>query len=653
MSRRRLLAILCASEDRGATLILSAVFMVVVVIIAAIVIDLGHERMMRRSAQSVADMAALAGSQTLSQPEGPMPVEACQEALEYLKLNISHLPASAAMPCTSIDDGLPVSADGAVSCTEDTPRRTITDGGTARPYVLTISWPIPDADIADDRVSDPRGLREFDGREPDDQCDRFAVDVQIEQSRFFSRFLSDGDLSGSAEAVARRLPYSDVRIPNLWLLEPYECDVLKVSGTTTRLRVGDLDTSGLITADSDGSACRNNTYVIDTEGGAQVDAIPNLEPPGNPNELDPPGEISLYAMRSGQLGCVSDPATGNVNACNPASVAGGSGVPGIDPEPQRRPTRATRAPVDWTYNCKEGYPEYHDITIVDCAEGSSRPPYVDLLHEWVSSNVTSASQPGGWTRYGDDPGEPCNLGNNADAVLSGNVVVDCKPLRLSSTGVFAVTGGNVVFRHGVVMTGGTLVVNRSVQVDGAGKVLRDASGKPTVGPSTAPTDLPASECSTGAGFLTSCFKHAAATAAWMYQVEGNFDMRGGAVRLSDVTFVQEVPSTGTNDLRASSAGVDVAWSAPSGGPFRGLALWSESSSTAYGIGGSGATIDLEGVFFTPEAYPFTLTGGSSLQPQAAQFVSRTLKVTGGGTLALRPLGAPLVELPPPASVLIR
>jgi hypothetical protein len=196
--------------------------MIVVVIIAAIVVDLGHERALRRQAQSVSDLAVLAGTQALVQPQGAAPTEACEEALQFIRLNIENLPGSASIPCGDLAAGLGVNAEGGVNCDADTVRRDVTDGGTAAPNVLRISWPIPDADIFDGLISDPQGLREFHGHNADDQCDRFAVDVQIDQPRFFSAFLQGGSLSGTAEAVARRLPNEDTRAPTLRLQEPLD-----------------------------------------------------------------------------------------------------------------------------------------------------------------------------------------------------------------------------------------------------------------------------------------------------------------------------------------------------------------------------------------------------------------------------------------------
>jgi hypothetical protein len=111
---------------------------------------------------------------------------------------------------------------------------------------------------------------------------------------------------------------------------------------------------------------------------------------------------------------------------------------------------------------------------------------------------------------------------------------------------------------------------------------------------------------------------------------------GGAVDLNHV-FVYG----GTGSVAFS--GAPPVWSAPTEGPFKGLAYWSDMPKTANSnylssftiTGGSGAA--LTGVFFTPEALPFKLAGGGNWGQQQAQFIAYDLTVTGGGILQMAPL----------------
>jgi hypothetical protein len=108
---------------------------------------------------------------------------------------------------------------------------------------------------------------------------------------------------------------------------------------------------------------------------------------------------------------------------------------------------------------------------------------------------------------------------------------------------------------------------------------------------------------------------------------------------------------GTTSVLKGSGGSPPAWSAPSEGPFAGLALWAEAPG-AYTISG-GAGVTLRGTFFTPFADELTLTGGGNWGQQNAQFISYRLKVTGGSVLTMAPDPTSAVILPPSAATLIR
>ena len=62
---------------------------------------------------------------------------------------------------------------------------------------------------------------------------------------------------------------------------------------------------------------------------------------------------------------------------------------------------------------------------------------------------------------------------------------------------------------------------------------------------------------------------------------------------------------------------------------------------------------LTGVFFTPYAHPFKITGSGNMGQQSAQFVSQQLVVTGGGSLTMTPDPNNSISLPPKGGILIR
>ncbi len=88
-------------------------------------------------------------------------------------------------------------------------------------------------------------------------------------------------------------------------------------------------------------------------------------------------------------------------------------------------------------------------------------------------------------------------------------------------------------------------------------------------------------------------------------------------------------------------------------PFEDLGLWVEAGGTANGLAG-GASTRLAGVFFLPNADPFSLTGGGSLPIDlSAQFVSTSLKVSGGATVNLVPNPEDSIPVRIPDILLVR
>jgi hypothetical protein len=172
------------------------------------------------------------------------------------------------------------------------------------------------------------------------------------------------------------------------------------------------------------------------------------------------------------------------------------------------------------------------------------------------------------------------------------------------------------------MTGGSLSIN---------------TANPTV-------NLP-STCAP-ATFTTSCFANSSAGAAFAYTRSGSWNLTGGTVALNHVMHYEA-----SGFLKMASADPPT-WLAPTQGPFLGLSFWSELSSNRFSItGGSG--MNLSGLFFTPEAAPFSLAGGGTWGQQSAQFISYQLAISGGSTAAFVPDPTTAFTIPPTAGFLIR
>src|SRR5205807_1152452 len=164
---RRLLA--RSREEQGFVLVLFALLMVALLGVAAVVVDLGQQRSSRRSAQAIADLAALGGGKSLSAGD---PGQACVDAITYLNMNVQDLSPkiTASTFCTST-------------------------------------------------------------------------------------------LQTSRTAIVKMTNSIGSRIPALWLLDPYGCTPLSISGGA-QLTLGDASASppipGVATIDSDGTQCSQN-----------------------------------------------------------------------------------------------------------------------------------------------------------------------------------------------------------------------------------------------------------------------------------------------------------------------------------------------------------------------------------------------------------
>ena len=576
-------------NDRGAVLVISAAVMVALLALAAIVVDLGLSRARRGSAQSAVDLAALAAGDGLATDPAPDIGRACADAASYLRSNADDMPATMTVDCSSLP---PV-------CSASTAPSISTDGGTGGRYTVEITYPVPDAMISDGRVTDSSGRRVNDGA----ACERMMVAIEGEFDTIFAGILGESKLDVGASAVVHQIPAVKRRAPSLWLLDPYGCDVLSVQGGSS-VTVGSATVGGLVTIDSDASACSGNSYTIDAGGAStRIAAVPDT--------TDPAGEISLYAMEYFQTDC----ATGELHACDPADVNDGL----VYPQPQRRPSRVTRAPVDHTWNCRTTsdstggvYPSYWGLSIPPCA-GTPGSNYIDQLQ----TEVGASGAPSGFQRWSDSYG--CN-NPTVVAPLPGNWWVDCSTFKLTSASV-EFSGGNVIFDGGISMTGGALAFN-------------------TANPAPALTTF----CLYA---IAGCLDQSSVGAAWVYMRPGaNLTMTGGVLTANQTTIYQH------SGYFSVAGGSPPIWNAPTEGPFRGLAAWSELSSNKFQING-GASMNLKGTFFTPEASPISISGGAPVVPQGAQFVTYRVAVSGGASLTLEPNPDTLITLPESAPTLIR
>jgi len=556
----------------------------------ALIVDLGVVRAQARLDQSVADLAALSAGPGLAANN---PTTACKAAVNYINTNAKLSPSiNATSFCAQ--SGNDVSK---TTCTGGTLSQA-TPSATVGSYTLSVHFPVPASEITDSAISG--GARVNDGT----ACQRLRVVISAVNSRLFSRVFGSGALATTRSATVRPSTTKSQQTPALWLLDPTGCVALSVGGGS-QLTVGTSTIAGVVTVDSDGSTCPSNQDTISVSGaGTFLHAIPTSG--------STVGSVELLALPVGSTLC-SDP------ACNAADVSSGR----LSPQPVAEGARATRAAVDWRYNCKSGYPLYHTVVISDCPYQSTSSAYIDLL----KAAIGTSGIPAGTTTYQRwSTAHSCNP--SGTTTVSGNWLVDCSNgLSIGNGTNVTFSGGNVIFDGGVSMTGGTLSIN-------------------TANPNNLGLPLSCKPPSAGGTVTTPCIEQSSTNASIVYVRNGDININGGTPTFNHVTVVQ------LGGVVKITGGAPPTWSAATEGPFDELGLWSETSSNKYQING-GAGVQLTGVFFTPEAAPFSLSGNGNWGQQNAQFISYQFSVSGGGTLTMAPDPNKFVQPPARTGMLIR
>lgn len=591
-------------NERGTFIVLWGLLCASMLTMVAIVVDLGSVRATRREVQSVADLAALAGGEELSTATGLHPYEACTRAIDYLNDNLPNLssPVSASGFCDQ--QGKAVAKTPCTFGGLGAGPAKLT--GTAGEYAVELWYPVSNDELT---ALDPStGLRSDDGA----PCERMRVIVSRTTDSFFAGVVGQQKLAAHASAVVRRAPATESEIPALWLLDPHNCNSLVVSGGAD-VTVGTDAIRGVVTIDSDGADsptgdCTSSSKVTLDANSGKLRATPLT---GNDA-----GVISLYAMPKGATTCGSgSPAA---HDCQEADISDGS----ISPRPVRRDERATRAPVDWKYNCKTNYPTYRTSTngkvrIDNCRNASALGGTGVASYDIVDSLLGAVgTTPQGYNRYNG----PCTI-SSPKVFPAGNWYIPC-------------TGGFVA-QSNVTFTAGNVVFDGPVS-------LAPLTGSMSLQSNYGNTNPPLAGCE-----ATACAFDSSPNAAIFFIRNGNLSVTGGATfDLHNTVVFQK------NGFFKFTGNGTPKWIAPTEGPFASLALWNETDSANFVLSG-GSEMSLSGVFFTPYAHPFKIAGGSPASQQDAQFVSQQVVITGGAVLHLSPQQNQAVPLDPPAAFLIR
>jgi hypothetical protein len=529
------------------------------------------------------------------------PLQACQDAIAYVNSNAKGMPAiTASTFCQQSGNSVTSTTCSGGALSEAMP--TVTRGR----FNVSIHYPVPDAEIADPRITGAR----LNDKLP---CDRMRVVISATDPSFFGGIVGPRSYTTSRSATAVSTPGWQTRTPALWLLDPKGCTALSVGGGSD-IEVGTSTVAGVVTLDSDGSRCTGSQYTVNVSGaGSKLHALDGLTT----------GYIGLNALPPGATNCTG-------SACDPANVS--SGV--LLPQPQAAGERATRAPMDWRFNCKSSYPPFPALqsptavyTSAPCPDTATRGPYIDDLNSALATAGTTA--PAGYTTLTD-----CSpSGTN---VYSGNYWVNCNSGYSIGNGTdVSFTGGNVIFTGDLKMTGGGSV---TINAQLAGGTYNDLSNPIS--------NLSGSCLSPGTG--SPCLTASSKNAAFVYFTSGGLNFTGGSFHANHTAIVM----TAASGQVKAAGGAPPTWTAPTEGPFAALSLWAEGKNGPFQING-GAGVTLGGAFFTPEGVMSISGGGVWAVPENAQFIAYQLGVSGGATLKLSPDPETAISAPPSVGLLIR
>ncbi len=633
-----------ADDETGAIILMAAVILLAMLAMSAVVVDLAFMRHDKRASQTAADMGAIAGAFAL--PLSPHSTaggtQACEDAWAYVVENTPIANGAGGDPCADPDEG-----DFDQPCVLDesgVPEQVNVAVGEVDPYHVTITWPVPPG-MVDDQA---------DGS-ADKPCELIAVQIERVRGFFFAGLWGLSEGFTTAPAVASSDPGDDSGIPALIVLDPHECDALRAEGQgqvwveyvpafdpETGEPQGRFnedtgeweDAPGLIGVDTDasGTCGSSQPYALDA-GTGQGEVKAGVDENGEFKD----GDIWIHALAGENA----------AKAYRESNVTDGRVAP--RPSPVFAPI--TRRPVDHRYNCKAAYPnestefvKHPDIPRCEPTDdehgGEPRGPFVDRLRDGHEADDEddgyrgSGPPPGDFIRYTEymqvvhGIAGSCQLASEAGLIhldphderwndekgTDGDDWegwwVDC-PNQFRTLADVVFSGGDVVF-DGDVRAGseGALYVN--YDLDGA--TLKEREEDFVV--FLRDGDITKSAQSTLA------FNRSA-----VFLDDGRINLGGGAQH------------------------GELTWTAPRDGPFRALALWSESGAL-HEMDGQG-DLRLRGVFFAPNATIEFDGQGGQLNRANAQFLSFRLTMKGQGTLVLRPDPAEAIEVPLPGAELVR
>lgn len=642
-----------AGDEQGTTLVICSFVLIGLMTAAGLVVDFGLVRADRQQNKSAADLAVAAGMRSLEFGGYPAPFRGVCEAIKYLKVN--HPQLTALTTTGKFKNGNNVAIASSDPCTTAAPewkQLCTANKDTWAVYEDTIGginvkikngYDLSDGGYADET------LVSGDGGDPDlANCDHLAVEISETETPGFGKLAYAGNLTSRIRSVGRITQAIDVQaVIALLLLEREDCDALDFSGTNSAVQVKGYQTRpGIIHADSIGTGDDCSNQILNGVAASTGPPLNYTGPSiladraesGTPIE---PGHISV-AAKSGIPGAIPGnaatscpdtvvgvPSSGVWSSASPGPCVTGSSRKGrinVDILFRRRivdlraeavtrtgwipsPPGQRTVPASYAiYNCNPPASVPERYVFIDCSNFNNAVTFTHNDAEIVFGGEISGSR----DMIFQNPAKiyvkgaisrqnglfSVNAGSSADCTARGGVSGD----RSKSTKLVVVNGR---------LSGSGGSINRLCQTT---VLLADGNTSGSC------PNVPAIPTTNGVHPYDNCFG-------------GNVGLSGGG------SFDWTAPNASDNPMQ---------WDDPNDtvylDDFEGLALWTEAQS-GNALSGGGTNV-MKGVFFLPNADPFTIDGGASQAIERdAQFIIRKLKMTGNGLLTMRPNPVDSVSFP--------
>ncbi|MEO7844092.1 MAG: hypothetical protein ABIR82_02020 [Nocardioides sp.] len=673
MSRRPREA--CNRDERGAVAVIVAVSLTLLLVVAGLVLDFGLVRVDRQIDKSAADSATLAGLHALNTGDGsPHPYTGVCTAVRYLKANSGRF--SGINESAGWKNGLGAAtgngcSDTALRALACVPSNKATWAkwqwsGTSEGITLNVTvesgYSFPAVTVWPEDAL-PASTPDT-GRASQLGCDQLAVSVTQSRKPGLGSLATSSDLVTEIRSVGRVKAVAGDSAPAMLLLKQSGCPSLRTGSNSGGSFVhvlgfasasSGLSQPGTIHADTNGVGCtggsNSNGFIGGGGDGVVAYAAPLVSNPTSPDPSKPGLITSVAALTNAGSGNVRD-SLDNVYGSSALNTGG------TKAEVQGR-SLLTRGLVDDRY-----FPG-----VKSAITGAS-----------VEFALGAAGMPatGGWVKFPASVSDPCKP-NPAQVTAmaltpASKLYIDCAGKFIGDNAGLTIKAGTVYFRGWVNPSADLLMPNahhvyigNHTAVPGALALGTGASFQ--VNNSAA--NLSGSDCLEGPS--------ATLQKAVLFIRSGSVKMSGsstlrmcrttafllgdsitGCVPLLPGQAPTATPCLLTNNSgrgngQFTQTGGGVNWTAPdtldvtadpTGEPLAAavsawadangpedLALWAESgtnSSDTYNMSGGGL-FKVRGVFMVPNAEPFTMSGGASLNLINAQYIASSIELNGSTT----------------------